>query len=107
MMAAGAIRWRRVGGLLGTLSFVEQFFAGVFIPVRVIPMGLRWISYMLPSTWVIDATRSSFLGLEPLVAPRLQTGILIGLALITNLCGFVLVSLAEKRARRLGLTDQY
>ena len=105
--ASMALLWKKVSGVIQVLSFVEQFFCGVFVPVRLIPVGLRWFAYALPQTWVIDGVRSALLGTEPL-APRITgTGILLVLAAVTNISGLVLPQRAERIVRARGISDSY
>jgi len=107
LFAALAMRWRRVGGLISALAFAEQFFCGVFIPVRLLPVGLRCFSYAFPQTWVIDGVRSAFLGVDPLLPARTETILLAALAALVNGVGFAALRLAEKRVRQYGLSEQY
>lgn len=107
ILASLALRWRRVGGMITSLSFLEQFLCGAFVPVRALPAPMRGISYMLPSTWVLDSVRSSFLSLQMLVDRRVETWILCGLALVTNIVGFALLRRAERRIRLLGISENY
>ncbi len=105
--ASLALLWKKVSGVIQVLSFVEQFFCGVFVPVRLIPVGLRWFAYVLPQTWVIDGVRSALLGVEPLTTQITGTVILLMLAAATNILGLVLLQRAERLVRARGISDSY
>lgn len=106
-MSGLAIRFKRVGGIFQTISFVEQFLAGAFIPIGVLPPWLRPVSYLMPTTWVLDYVRSGFLGLEMIASIPVETAIVAGLALLTNVTGVIVLRVCERRTRMLGLVDVY
>ncbi len=105
--ASLALLWKKVSGVIQVLSFVEQFFCGVFLPVRLIPVGLRWFAYALPQTWAIDGVRSALLGVEPIATRIMGTVILLVLATATNAAGLILLKRAERITRARGISDSY
>ncbi|MBT9136896.1 MAG: hypothetical protein DDT34_01982 [Firmicutes bacterium] len=105
--ASLALLWKKVSGVIQVLSFVEQFFCGVFLPVRLIPVGLRWFAYALPQTWAIDGVRSALLGVEPIATRIMGTVILLVLATATNVAGLILLKRAERITRARGISDSY
>jgi ABC-2 type transport system permease protein len=58
------------------------FFSGLMFPIENLPWALRWISYVIPARWYIDAMRKlmiegvAFIGVMP------EFGILLGQTLL-------------------------
>jgi len=63
------------GYLYTSLTFLLTILVGIFIPISVIPVPLRWLSYIIPYTWAIDCFRGIFLGIPTLLP--LETEILV------------------------------
>lgn len=102
-MCGLSLRFKRIGQMVSIITFAEQFFTGIFIPVLAIPMPFRVISYLIPTTWVIDSFRSSLLGLSPILPIEIELIILLALAITTNSLGMWLFKISEKKAREGGL----
>ncbi len=48
--------------------------AGAAFPIAILPWAIRWLSYALPQTYVLDALRSSVLGTPTIAPPGRRTG---------------------------------
>ena len=107
ILASLALRFRRIGGLITSLGFVEQFFCGAFIPVRALPIFIRPFSYILPSTWVLDSIRATLLGLDTILDPRVEMYLIVAMAAAANITGFLLLRATERRISILGLSEDY
>jgi ABC-2 type transport system permease protein len=42
-------------------TLIAQLFSGVYFPVESLPGGLRWVSYLMPHTYVIQGLRKALL----------------------------------------------
>lgn len=107
ILASLALRFRRIGGLITSLGFVEQFFCGAFIPVRALPIFIRPFSYILPSTWVLDSVRATLLGLDTILDPRVEMYLIVAMAAAANITGFLLLRATERKISILGLSEDY
>lgn len=52
-------------------------FSGLIFPVENLPWGLRWISYVIPARWYIDAMRKMMIEGAGLSGVMLEAGILL------------------------------
>lgn len=107
MMSAVALRYRRAGNLVMLWTFVEQFLAGVIVPISVIPMPIRLFSYIMPTTWVIDLVRAGLLGTATILPYTTQLSLLAGLAVLMLVLGSLAVNRALHRVAELGIGDIY
>ncbi|MBT9137275.1 MAG: hypothetical protein DDT34_02363 [Firmicutes bacterium] len=107
LMSAVALRYRRVGNLVMLWTFVEQFLAGVILPISVIPMPVRLLSYMMPTTWVIDLVRAGLLGTATILPYKTQLSLLAGIAVLMLVLGSLAVHRALHRVAELGIGDTY
>src|SRR2546425_2533895 len=99
--------WRMPEGVGAALYLV----CGAIFPVTVLPPILQALSAAIPLTWWLEAMRRGLLG--PAVVhslPHLADGqVLMGLALLTVLwvtAAAAVFTLAERRARQLGILDR-
>jgi len=99
--------WRMPEGVGAALYLV----CGAIFPVTVLPPILQALSRAIPLTWWLEAMRRGLLG--PAVVrslPHLADGqVLMGLALLTVLwvtAALAVFTLAERRARQLGILDR-
>ncbi|MCL6451909.1 MAG: ABC transporter permease [Acetobacteraceae bacterium] len=107
MMSAASLRYRRIGRLASLLPFFEQFFSGIFLPVNAIPIWLRALSFLSPTTWAIDIVRSSLLRLNPLLPYAIEWPLLVALAAVSLCAGSWAVRRAMKRVAELGIGEMY
>lgn len=105
--AALAIRFRRIGGTMGSLVLLLQLLTGAFIPLRALPDWLQWLAYALPPTWAIDLTRALLLDVSPLISLERELALGAGLALISCAAGAALVNAAVERVRVRGGLEAY
>jgi len=99
--------WRMPEGVGAALYLV----CGAIFPVTVLPPILQALSAAIPLTWWLEAMRRGLLG--PAVVrslPHLADGqVLVGLGLLTVLwvaAALAVFTLAERRARQLGILDR-
>ncbi|OLD50300.1 MAG: hypothetical protein AUI83_11600 [Armatimonadetes bacterium 13_1_40CM_3_65_7] len=99
--------WRMPGGVGAALYLV----CGAIFPVTVLPPFLQALSEAIPLTWWLEAMRRGLLG--PAVVrslPSFADGQGLGfLALLTGLwvaAALIAFTIAERRARQLGILDR-
>lgn len=102
-----SLRFKRIGGFMNIVGIFEQFLAGLFIPILAIPMPLRVISYVIPSTWVIDCFRASMLNLKPLLPFKIELIILLCLAIGFLSLGVYILKMTEKNIKKYGSAEMY
>lgn len=100
---------KRANVLLASYSVVASIMAGSVFPVRLMPEWLRWIAYILPETYVIDAGRQLLMTNPPppLVPAGTATMILVGIALVAGAVGTLLFGRSLEFSRRMGLLGGY
>ncbi len=97
--------WRRwtIPYLLNAVFFV---MAGTTYPIAVLPWSVRWISYALPHTYVIDALRATLLDtptLIPLAAEIAIVGVWAAVGLWGGLVLFDRLDRVAARRNMIGL----
>ena len=61
-IAASFILWTKQGNPVALFfQTFTQFFAGVLFPISVLPGSIRWLSYVVPLTFGLDALRGGLL----------------------------------------------
>ncbi|MCD6368515.1 MAG: ABC transporter permease [Thermoproteales archaeon] len=53
--------WRGIDPMLWIVSTLGGVFSGVYFPIEVIPENIRFISYLLPQTYVLEVCRDALL----------------------------------------------
>jgi ABC-2 type transport system permease protein len=64
------------------LLFLVQPFSAVFYPLSVLPEAVRWIGYLLPSTYIFEGMRAV------IASHTLPTNLLVG-AIVSNIIYFI------------------
>ncbi|GGN95326.1 hypothetical protein GCM10010112_85480 [Actinoplanes lobatus] len=86
-------------------SLAASVLGGALFPIEVLPVWIRWASYLVPHSYVIAAERRLLMpgmpaeGLSPLAA----TLILAGFTLVTFVAGLFVFDRSLRLARRLGI----
>jgi len=88
---------KRGSPLSHLLDFIIKVLSGAYIPLQLMPVYIRLISYFLPHTYIIGLYRYVLLGASINVNLFLEILIIQSLALIT--LGYTLFKLALRRAR--------
>src|SRR3989454_1552505 len=99
--------WRMPEGVGAALYLV----CGAIFPVTVLPPILQALSGAIPLTWGLEAMRRGLLGpaVAPTLPPLADGQVLVGLGLLTVLwvtAALAVFTLAERRARQLGILDR-
>jgi ABC-2 type transport system permease protein len=48
---------------------ISSLVAGVYFPIQVLPVGVRWLCYLVPQTYALDGMRRALFGAHSLPAP--------------------------------------
>jgi ABC-2 type transport system permease protein len=81
--------------------------SGVMFPVLVLPLFVRWVSYLLPSTYALDLLRVHAIGSRPLVPLWIEWVALILFAGVTLWAGLRAFGWTEHRMRVRGTLGQH
>jgi ABC-2 type transport system permease protein len=110
MFSACFIWTRRTSALFAVLEFPIYILSGAMVPVSVLPEGLRYISYVLPPSWGVDALKLSALGGYP---EAIGTGILtdtvimLALMIVYVIAAAALFRIIERNVRISGSLTRY
>ena len=62
LFGAVVLKVKESNSLLSLMQWVVSFLMGVFYPVTVLPVFLRFVAQLFPPTWMVNGVRSSLLG---------------------------------------------
>jgi ABC-2 type transport system permease protein len=82
---------------------VSLLVAGVYYPVSVLPLPLQVMGYLTPLTYILDGMRQSVVSGHGVAQVGIDVGILLVMGVILVPLGVGVFTLAERRAKRLGL----
>lgn len=107
LIGAIVLRMRDANFFVDSTDFIFVALSGAAFPIVVLPDLVRWIAYLLPTTYALDLMRVASLGTPPLVPLPVEWAMLA----LTSL-GFVAVGRwawlrTEHRLRRLGTLGQH
>lgn len=79
MMVSNMVRSQMAALLISAMVMMMPvlFFSGLLFPVENLPWALRWISYVVPARWYIDAMRKMMIVGVGLDGVLLEVGILL------------------------------
>ena len=72
LVGAIVLRMRDANFFVDAADFLFVALSGAAFPIVVLPDAVRWISYLLPTTYALDLMRASALGTRPLLHPALE-----------------------------------
>jgi ABC-2 type transport system permease protein len=100
---------KRAAVVLAGYGMIAGLMAGSVFPVELIPAWLRWIAFVVPETYVMDAGRQLLMSDPPPALVSLPTAIvvLVAIALVASGLGTVLFSRSLQYSRRMGLLSGY
>lgn len=85
------------------LSAVLLLASGVYYPITVLPEWIRWLAYINPVYWLLQAQRKVLLAGAPLSAVWGDIGALVLTGLLYVPLGYAFFAWAERYAKRTGL----
>jgi len=98
---------KRSSPLVPLLSLVTGLLAGVYYPIEVLPVWLRWGARLIPATYALDALRLALLDGASVAAIGPDLLALAGLTLVLLPAGLVAFRLAVRWAKMDGSLSQY
>jgi ABC-2 type transport system permease protein len=88
-------------------NFLFAMASGVAFPVLVLPIFVRWVAYLLPSTYALDLLRAHAIGARPLLPLWMEWLALVGFALVMLWIGRLVFARTEHRMRVQGTLGQH
>lgn len=107
LLAALTLRYQNIGAIANTMTFFFEFLSGAFIPLRLLPDPIRYVSYAIPFTWTLDLMRVAILNVNPILPMFDQIILTAVLAMITICMGFYTLRLLYRKAMEKGLIGIY
>lgn len=107
VMASVVLLVREPNVVVDVSSYVFQAMSGVIFPVSVLPPALAAVSFLLPTTYALDALRVLGLGSRPLLPVPLEILLLAVLGAVLVPLGGWMFARTERRLRRLGTLGTY
>jgi ABC-2 type transport system permease protein len=103
--AAFILLFKRGEPVVALYSLAASVLGGALFPIAVLPGWVRWASYLVPHTYVIDAERQLLMGHAAVghMAPGTSIGILAVFTLIAFVSGLFVFDRSLRLARRLGI----
>ena len=81
--------------------------AGTVFPISILPWSVRWMSYVFPHTYVLDALRHLVLGTPTIVPLPVDLAVAGASAILAILAGVVMFRRADREAARSGVIGLY
>src|SRR2546428_2094545 len=95
------MRIKEANSVIQLLQWVLAFAMGVYFPVTVFPLLLRWAAKSFPPTLMNDAIRSTLLGIGSIYGPwYLVLGLILLAAWLVPLLGFEFFGWTDRRVKR-------
>ena len=76
LVGALVLRMRDANFFVDALDFIFVGLSGAAFPIIVLPDAVRWISYLLPTTYSLDLLRVAALGTRPLLPVAVEWAML-------------------------------
>ena len=107
LVGALVLRMRDANFFVDAVDFIFVGLSGAAFPIVVLPEAIRWISYLLPTTYALDLMRASALGTTPLLDPRLEWALLAATSVALLAVGRWTWLATEHRLRVKGTLGQH
>ncbi|HEY2430994.1 MAG TPA: ABC transporter permease [Acidimicrobiales bacterium] len=103
-LASVAVVFKRGGQVAGALATAFSLLGGVYYPLSLLPVPLRWLGDALPFTWTLDIIRAGLLEGQ---ARWAETGLLAAATVVLAPAALATLSGAVVHSRRRGTLGQY
>lgn len=107
LVGAIVLRMRDANFFVDAADFLFVALSGAAFPIVVLPDAVRWISYLLPTTYALDLMRASALGTRPLLHPALEWMLLAVTSTVLLVVGRWAWLATEHRLRIKGTLGQH
>ena len=103
--AAFIVLFKRGEPVVMLFSLAASVLGGALFPISVLPEWIRWLSYLVPHSYVISAVRQLLAGetSPDELSPALSLGILAVFCVVTMTFGLWLFDRSLRLARKLGI----
>jgi ABC-2 type transport system permease protein len=62
LFGATVLKVKESNALISLMQWGVSFLMGIFFPVAVLPVWVKWIAWLFPPTWMTNGARSALLG---------------------------------------------
>jgi ABC-2 type transport system permease protein len=62
LFGALVLKVKETNALVGLMQWLVSFLMGIFFPLTVLPLLVRWVALAFPPTWMVNGVRSALLG---------------------------------------------
>ena len=107
LVASAVLVLREPNFFVDATNFLFAIISGVAFPVLVLPIFIRPVAYLLPTTYAVDLLRVYALGTRPLLDPALEWVALAVLSVALIFIGRVIFRRTEHRMRVRGTLGQH
>lgn len=107
MVGAIVLRMRDANFFVDAADFIVVALSGAAFPIVVLPGAVRWVSYLLPTTYALDLVRASALDTTPMLPIPLEWLMLTVTSVALVVVGRWAWLRTEARSRRLGTLAQH
>jgi ABC-type polysaccharide/polyol phosphate export permease len=107
LVASAVLLIREPTFLVDATNFLFAMASGVAFPVLVLPIFVRWVAYLLPTTYALDLLRAHAIGARPLLPLWMEWLALVGFALVMLWIGRLVFARTERRMRVQGTLGQH
>lgn len=107
LVGAIVLRMRDANFFVDAADFIFVTLSGAAFPIVVLPDAVRWLSYLLPTTYALDLVRVAALGTRPLLPAGVEWVLLVATSVALVIIGRWAWLRTEHRLRVLGSLGQH
>ena len=107
LIGAIVLRMRDANFFVDAADFIVVALSGAGFPIIVLPGLVRWVSYLLPTTYALDLMRVSALDTPPLLPLPLEWSMLAVTSVTLLVVGRWAWLVTEHHLRRTGTLGQH
>jgi ABC-2 type transport system permease protein len=105
LAASFIILFKRGEPVIMLYSLAAAVLGGTLFPVNVLPDWIRWVSYLVPHSYVISTERHLLMAHPPAggPSPMISIAILVAFCIVVFTVGLIVFDRSLKLARKLGI----
>ena len=101
VVGAMVLRLKETGAILNTMQLFFGLLMGMWVQVKLFPVSVRVLSYMLPMTWINSGIRASIMNIPYLLGSwTMDFGVLLLFSVVMPLLGLWIFVFTEKRIKK-------
>lgn len=97
------LRFKDAESLVSILGNAAPLLGGILFPVAILPLPLRFLSYVFPFTYGVDILRGLIVRSETLLPLPVEVEIIISMGILSLTIGWWVFKIMERETRRGGL----